>query len=653
MRITDAEWADLQARMQSWRESLDPTPDPEPEPEPEPTPTTEKVVLLGSAVAGEQYRVGPADRASLATLEAAIAATPVWSVFADEFEHISPSRNGVRATEFVKLHVWGNMNGLYKQIPGVDGPVYPVSHSSDLAFAAGRLREDGTKAGKRGEAVMTPYTTWHGHTRVKADGTISMSQHIPMWVGVQLDGWVVYAMRDGSFVKAFQIPDVGATADFTFSEPVKEIFYVIDFVKGLIYKVDRRDWSVVSIPSFVNPTSIREVNGVLYVADSGAIYTLVDGVKTKLLDVPQAFWVDYLSDGRLVVATLQRAVYIIDPANPVLGANLMGSTSSTSWITVSVDRNGTFGPVDEFTVINMGGAGNTDLWRYQDGVMKYKPIPGALGLCTVGTSNFCQNLSGHYPWVGEHHPDEAVLMAQGLTDVFPALIAARPQSYPAGDDGYDSALFFRGTNIIRFGTVSGVEYGTRPSFTCQIAETSWSLIGCSADSIAEKSFADAAAFVQAGMLGSFPRPEIKGLDLLAILYVFYRSSQRFLREGNALIDQLRAFCASLLGQELPAIAQRLPVSGDIHMEVLASGSSMGVQFFWHPYGHAATPEHGLVVRVFVDEGLPEQMDLGEVSAPWTLAIPSLAPGQHSVRCVPVSGFSDLGKYRGRAVVLNG
>src|SRR5690606_13571904 len=123
---------------------------------------------------------------------------------------------------------------------------------------------------------------------------------------------------------------------------------------------------------------------------------------------------------------------------------------------------------------------------------KYRPIKSGNGNATCGNTLYCLDLFGHYPWVAEHHPDEALIMVHGLGEVFPSLIAARPASYPA-EDTYDYLAWNRGRDIIRFGTVKGVKYGTKPSFTAQMCENGWGLLGVTADSIAEKSFEEAAA----------------------------------------------------------------------------------------------------------------------------------------------------------------
>jgi hypothetical protein len=558
------------------------------------------------------------------------------------------------------------MNFLYRKIATLDKPIYPplingfeeIMHSVFEVNQPSKPKYD-TKAGPRGVNVQTPYTTWHGHTRIRNDGTVGEG---PLYVGVQWDGWVCYLWRDGRFEKVQKLDCRGAS-DFTFSAD-RKVFYVVDSLRQRVLKVDRNStpWAVSTlVDGFVSPVSIREINGLLYVTDKGdgTIWTVtLAGVKTKLMDQPGAFWVDHFSNGDLAVATLGGVVRRISPAGVVLQTWITLASQSTGWTTVSVDRNGTFGPADEFAVIVAVGMSNVSFWRLQGGVLKgtkdavIEPTGGGAwgGNASVGNTRWCQDPIGHYPWVAEHHPDEAVLLVQGIANVFPSLIAARPANYPA-EDAFDLTLFDRGREIIRYGVGPGSPYFEKPSFTTHISEIGWSLIGATADWIAVKSYADAASFVQQGMFGSFPRPEIKGKDLLAILYVIYRSSQRFLKEGKPLIDGLRAFCAPLLGQELPTISHVLPVDGDLWLDFVDEGANLRLKASTHSQivatYHASTIPVGLVVRVFVDEGLPEQQDLGTLASPWVMPKPILT-GQHSLRCKAESGVTNLNKYRGWA-----
>jgi hypothetical protein len=653
--------------------------------------TDENVVLLGAAgYIGAQYNNAPADRASLSALQAP---TLPWTVFADAEERISPSMNGVRPASYVKLHPWGQMNGLYRRIPSLEGQIYPplINGFEDIMQSVFEGNQPSkptyeTKSGPRGVNVQTPYTTWHGHTRIRDDGTISTSPHIPQWVGVQFDGWVCFLMRDGSFLKVRKLDARGAS-DFTFSNVNRKIFYVVDSLRGRILKVDRTPGVVTGQPEnpdawvvtvlaegFVSPVSIREVNGLLYVTDKGdgSIWTVtLDGVRTKFKNELGAFWIDYFSNNDLAVATLTGVVRRISPAGVILQTWATHSSASTGWTTVSVDRNGTFGPADEFAVIVAVGMNNVSFWRMQGGVLKntkdsvIEPTGGGAwgGNASNGNTRWCQDPIGHYPWVAEHHPDEAILLVQGLANVFPSLIAARPANYPT-EDAYNGTMFNRGREVLRYGVGPGHEYFTKPSLTAQIAEGGMSLVGCMADRVGKMTYAEFHAFVQAGMLGSFPRPEIRGKALRDLGYYLYRQSQEFLKVGKPLIDGWLAYCAPLLGEEAPDITHRVPgglvdaagvvlqqITGDVHVDIVTEAGQWKLKFWQHPNQYLpATPDPALVMTIKVDDGFPEEQTIGTVSGPtWALPAPALS-GVHSRRAVNPTGVP-AGKYWGRAGVV--
>jgi hypothetical protein len=652
---------------------------------------TERIVLIGSQEQSNQFRVGPADRTNLGTLQEAIAATPKWTTFwGDQFERMSPSRNGVRATEFIKMHPWGNMNQLYVQIPrlladsNIDRPFSHSTSSQPESFME-YLSTYGAKPGVRGVNQTTAYTTYHGHSRIRVPGihsnpgTWSMSPHIPQWIGVQMDGQFVFLMRDGSVTFPFKIPVVAGIPvhnvhDFSFNPPPNniKIMYAVDTENGRVLKIDRtpaftdplnpnfEDFSLWAVTVFATglgrPTGVRVVqDGTIYVADNvgNAIVKITpEGVKSTLISVNNPFWIDYMSDGKLVVGTQRLEVFIIDPVSPNLSVQVNTNApvaNLTNWINVSVDREGTWGPANEITVIWIAGPGNTEFWRYQGGQWLSKPIPNGFGLCSIGLTHPVSEFMGHYPWVGEHHPDEAIILVQGTAQVHPALIAAKPPNYPV-EDVYDHATMGRGKNLLLWGAGEGVLHGTYPTFSCQMSAQAWSLIGCTADYLAQKTFAELATFIQNGMFGSFPRPEIKGRDLYAVMYYIYRSSQRFLNEGNTLMAALRSFCLPTFGQELPAITQHPSNSQiDIQMDVQPEGTSSLKVHFAQPH-HPKIPEPGLVVQVLVNEGLSDQMDLGTVGTPWILPKPVLPPGQHSLRAKAVSGVVNPAIYQGRATV---
>ncbi len=477
-----------------------------------------------------------------------------WSVFVDANQTVARSMQGVEANTFEALPVFGPMNGLYFGTPAlVDGVLLRLDTqfgTDPMLNIIPRLRQYPLRPGPRGHATMNPYTTWHGHTRVVEDGTIATSQHVPWWVGVVMDGTMTYAFRDGSVTYPFKLPITTYCNDFTYYEPrAEKLFFAVDTGVGKVLKVDRHT-SPPTVTEFASgfglATSIRAIGHMLYIADNqaGAVWELDAKTKArrKVCDLPHAFWIDSTSTGKLVVATLGYAAYVVDPlTGSVSAAVKAGEAARTrTWVNVSVDRNGTFGMVDAFTCIASTGGRNIDFWRGDlTGRRLAFDHTVSAAKASAGDILYVSDKTGHYPWIAEHHPDEGVMLVQGFANMQPSVIAARhPAETRHMPTRPNVPMLQHGEQMLFYG---GLRLdGTRPpSFTCLMTPQGWSLLGCTADYIAEMSYADAAAFVRRGMIGSVPR-KFPAEDLRALLYYLCWSSQRHMREGPAFINGLLA-----------------------------------------------------------------------------------------------------------------
>jgi hypothetical protein len=484
-----------------------------------------------------------------------------WSLYLGPDQELAPSRRGVESLgTWQRWHVYGHYNGLYQPLPRLIDGRLPVNYPDAGAFpnsAVFALR-DGLRFlrdGPRGESIATPYTTWHGHTRVDEAGK-HVAPQIPMWVGITLDGRIQYAMRDGSIKTAgtVPLPRTSWSNDFTFYEPARKVFFYTDSGSGKIMRVDRAadPWAVTTWASgFRQCDSVRAIGDKLYVADSiaGEVWE-VDGrtsEKRLVCRLPHAFWVSYFSDGTLAVMTRTRAVHRIDPVSGTVGPNLTAGITSgiQQWVTVDVDRAGVLGERDCFIALSVQGSANVDFYRYtQAGVLRM-PEHGK-GNQGCGPVRYVGDTFGHYPWVGAHHPDEAALLVQGMANAQPQVIVVTPPERAwVGIDNPDkyAGWLTSGRRIALYGDDVASPLSTRfCTFLPQMNSNGGGII--SADHIALWEPERIVAFVRAGMLGSQPRPftkaQVKGWGMRTLM-----DSERFLREGWPLVQRFMTYCDGL------------------------------------------------------------------------------------------------------------
>lgn len=497
---------------------------------------------------------GPSDWVDVSALPAPMA----WSLFVDANQTIARSMDGESPSGYRTLHVFGNQNGLYYGTPrlvnGKIGLYYPQAGSHATLNIIPSLRSNPPVSGRRGVGTMSPYCTWHGHTRKLEDGTLSKNPNTPWWVGIMMDGTMAFAMRDGSVSYPFKLPITTYSNDFTYYEPrAKKLFFAVDTGAGKVIRVDRST----NPPTFSEfasglgrATSIRAIGQKLYVADNqaGAIWELdaVTALRRKVCEMPKVFWLDCTSTGKLVTMQLNYAVRIVDPLTGQISDSItkfvLPDTTvmdpMTTWVNVSVDRHGTFGPKDAVSVIMSRGAHNVDFYRFKlDGQQLFGLGGSGAGQMSCGDSWYTQDPIGHYPWIAEHHPDDGCMLTQGFANAQASVIAAK---HP--DDTWPKPAAYvhlKASNARRQLTkpMVSVTGALAPSFSAIMTVQGWSYLGCTFDHIAEMSYSAAATFVRRGMIGSVPRV-IATSDLRDILYYIYYNSQRHIREGAALINGL-------------------------------------------------------------------------------------------------------------------
>lgn len=217
-----------------------------------------------------------------------------------------------------------------------------------------------------------------------------------------------------------------------------------------------------------------------------------------------------------------------------------------SWVNCSVDRNGTCGERDSILALSTHGAANVDTYRITSEGINARGFGQGGGRSTVGRLSGVGEALGHYPWNAEYHPHYGLILVQGFAECVPGFLCpeAEGQTYWAAEDPQTEGVRADGVLMER-----GLLLGTGrdlllKEFSQIMTPRGGGLV--TADHIAAMSYADAMAFLRAGMITRRPRTFTNG-QCLAMLYAMYRQSQRFMREGRTLVDGLISYVNGLPG----------------------------------------------------------------------------------------------------------
>lgn len=531
-----------------------PAPDPGPGPTPvppvdPPRPPAEPPPAGTFRVVTNGYAVAPQVPATTDDIDLGRAFPPVpWATYRDDKQTVARPMLGAEPAEWRRLTMYGCPNGYGMLTPAyIDGAIqmiYPstVADEDPAAVIVPELHKWPARGGPRGMAITTPYWIVRGHTRM-VDGAIDTNPRIPMWVGLDMVGRMYYLMRDGSVDIVAQIPLKTYANDFSYFDHERKVMWVTDTAAGEILHARRSGntftptvWA--KVPG--RATSVRAIGTKLYVANEAHVIE-VDALDNTLphrnvCSLPGVFWVDYLSDGRLVVMTRTANVHVVDPATGAIGPDLnlgpFATTRSVGWVMVDVDRNGTCGPKDSIYCIVSHGQAINSAWRI-DPAGSISRIEGTNGggLALGGVSSHCVE-GFHYGWVVAIHPDEALQLTQGGAQILPIVYAAVGRSDPWADQGaYDHGAIGAGWEVVRSG-------GDRPFVACMGSFGS-SLLGITPDHMTDMPVADAVRFVRDGMLSIHPR-ELTDAQVANFLRWACTGSQAFIRDGRAAMARLEA-----------------------------------------------------------------------------------------------------------------
>lgn len=554
-----------------------PTQPPTAPPPPTVPPATGTLISYGNDIESKQFK-NPPDYIHLDKMMPPIP----WELFDADGFTIAPSMKGVEPIGTRKLPVYGPPPGLYESSVHIfDGKIVridPLLGDDPMLNIMPGLKKFPHRAGVRGKSVITGYCNWLGHTRRLPDGTMSTSPHVPDWIGVTMDGRVLAAMADGSIKDLFTFQVESYINGFTYSDQ-REVMFAVDTGVAKIILIDRSTNPPTRSVFFDGKqhghsrlTSVRAIGKWLYFPDpdkeGGGVWRF--NVETKAYEkvcaLPHAFWVDYDSKEQLVVATLWREAHRVPAqANATPGPALFPPSyldekktikQLQTWVTCSVDRNGTFGEVDSIVIVSTHGEENTACFRLtSQGLNKSGFRSG--GASSVGKWKF--EPFGHYIWTFEFHPDQGMALAQGYAEDVPSLIVAEaagqtlwaPEDSPTAGIMVAGKWMERGQLFSDYGTPAifnggnPEDRGKVPSFTCIVTPRGGSGLGCTFEHIARMPYAQAHAFLKQGMIGSFPRT-FSVITLWALGYKIYREGgQEYLKRGAPLVDGWLAYCKAL------------------------------------------------------------------------------------------------------------
>jgi hypothetical protein len=622
-------------------------------PPPPPPPDLGEVVLLGNAIYNQQRAYGPADRAKWSDLQALIDKVPAWDIFADAEQRLAPSWQGAEPTRsWVRCHQYGNFNRLYMGSPQPDGTTVrnlgSKANGDDLMLnIVPWVKSLPMRPGPRGKHMSTPFGAVRAHSRKLPDGTLSMHPDIPTWIKVDVLGNLWYYMRDGSLRLPFTLKDVGGILDWCPVPSSRKEMLVADNGKGCVWHLlrDGANFTQTKFCDLPGVTSVISLpDGRHFATAKTGVYGIARGATVLHVNLSNAFYLDHFGNGDLCVGTLSPGLFRVSGGTVT---PLYAAARLNSWVQVSVDRNGTCGPKDTvyFAGSHFGTNDNIIIVRpgqlSQTGTQVFGSVQGQM---SVGPLLYTMDPFGHYPWSFVVSEDDASIFVEGESDGQPSIWVRDAGQFPKFS--YDHATFGTGIYIIRTGVDFSQPIGNVPSFTCQMSDSGHSGIGVCADVIAQMPFDEQVAFVQKGMAGSFPRPFLKGKSLYALLYHLNASSMRYLQVGADLLDDLKAHLLPTFGQELPALSP-LPYAGVPGSDTFVEVRNGKVAFMNNVENPKVVPT-GLLVDVFVDEGLPGQQIIRGLASPWDVVGLALGPGQHSIRPVVTNGDRT---YWGRATVV--
>jgi hypothetical protein len=219
-------------------------------------------------------------------------------------------------------------------------------------------------------------------------------------------------------------------------------------------------------------------------------------------------------------------------------SNFLGQDGVGQFVQVDVDTTGMCGPVDDIFASKIQDAINAAHWTWRmsiDGSYSSTSFTDGWALPNYGPITEVIGGPGHYPWGTFLSKREARMIAVGSAQFQPVMIRQKLPGDPVVDHNFNinfnQAMIESGGQVHYLGSVVGFPREMRPSFYSLRGPTGGGFI---TNSPGQDTFEDLnatfptdaglAAFIQSGMGGMVPRPEIVGNQLRDYIYAIRRGT---------------------------------------------------------------------------------------------------------------------------------
>jgi|GEM_PF-2042617 len=510
---------------------------------------------------------------------------PVHSLGIDPTSVIPSNKWFVEPITSVETDLHDQVPSIYRSKAGHLGVGYLLDQiGSDVKTSKDMLLTNDNIDGPRNNNNVSPYTTYAPNPEGPGWIGIDIAGRI---FKINTDGSVVtiagrktkrdvvpYYTRDSSVSEAerqaLQVEYIGnfeggikfdGPADLAFDPRNPKILYVADTYNARIAKVDfssatpqittyagapdaqgNTDGSA-RTARFKEPMSIAVApDGRIFVADpgndnirviapdGGNVTTLATSVDDGLRD---PFVVRLDSTGTIILGELSTGS--VKSVHPTTGATALikAGVCPSSWVWLDVDRKGNIGPKDDILhSCSSGIAHNNETRRMaRDGSRMVQRGFESTWVLDFGRADLSQEPQLHYPWALTIDDEESRLIVSGFGNSAPHVYRLAVPSDPTPQHLYTQ--YMDGESVFRAGTVGGFPMGDRTSFLTLRSSGGMSHIPGikSFDEMAAMSDAALTAYIQGGMGGSIPRPEITGIHLELLKHFIRLNSLRAVTES--------------------------------------------------------------------------------------------------------------------------